>query len=286
MRWHYLGSCCALLIAGQLSAQARTIPEELTLVLLGGRGTNSPNITVGELPPGFPVDFKMPPNARLVGGLSAGRSTSSAIIALPGNTAAARTAIETALTSSGFTARPADPQRPQTGFQNGGFQATRETAGMMPQVYCTMGAQIAYSTWARTTEQTYIRLDHTPIIPSRYNPCDPSTMRNMFDNVPLPLLRHPEGARQGSSGSGGGGDSREAHAEVEAAETAKELIDHYVPQMREAGWTQVGRTDATDTSVATFTMRKDNRDWRAVLIAMQFPNTQSRDVSVRVSTPR
>src|SRR5687768_13324613 len=102
MRWHYLGSCCALLVAGQLSAQARNIPEELALVLLGGRGTNSPNITVGELPPGFPADFKLPPNARLVGGLSAGRSTSSAIIALPGNTAAARTAIEAALTSSGW----------------------------------------------------------------------------------------------------------------------------------------------------------------------------------------
>jgi hypothetical protein len=275
-----------MLVAGQLSAQARTIPEELALVLLGGRGTNSANITVGELPPGFPADFKLPPNARLVGGLSAGRSTSSAIIALPGNTAAARTAVEAALTSSGWTARPAEPQRPQSGFQSGGFQATRETAGMVPQVYCSAAAQIGYSTWARTTEQTYVRLDHTPIVPSRYNPCDASAVRNVFDNVPLPLLRHPEGARQGSAGSGGGSDGREAHAEIEAAETAKELIDHYTPQMREAGWTQVTRNDAADASLATFTMRKDNRDWRAVLIAVQFPNTQSRDVSVRVSAPR
>ncbi|MEX2284638.1 MAG: hypothetical protein WEE89_19275 [Gemmatimonadota bacterium] len=285
MRWYYVGSFCALIAAGPLSAQEqRQIPEELVAVLLGGRGAGSANITVGQLPPDFPADLKLPANARVVGGMSAGRFTHSAIIALPGNTASARTAIQSALSASGWTIRPVE-QTPSRGFQSGGFQNPREFA-IAPQVYCTSAGQLMLSTWARNTEQTYVRLDYSPRTPERGNVCERSPMRDSFESIPLPLLRHPEGARQGSSGSGGSSDSRQADAEIEAAENAKELIDHYTPQLREAGWTQVSRADVANASMATFTLKKDGRDWQGVLLAVQFPGSLFRNVSVRVSAAR
>src|SRR5688500_16616238 len=150
MRWQYVGSICALIAAGQLSAQdQRQIPEELVAVLLGGRGASSANIVVGQLPPDFPADLKLPPNARVVGGMSAGRSTHSAIIALPGNTANARTAVQGALTAAGWTAR-AEPTPPARGFQSGGFENPRENPNS-PQLYCTTAGQLMLSTWARNT---------------------------------------------------------------------------------------------------------------------------------------
>src|SRR5687768_4634546 len=171
MRWQYVGSICALIAAGQLSAQdQRQIPEELVAVLLGGRGASSANIVVGQLPPDFPADLKLPANSRVVGGMSAGRSTHSAIIALPGNTANARTAIQGALSASGWTIRPAE-QTPSRGFQSGGFQNPREYPNA-PQVYCTSAGQLMLSTWARNTEQTYVRLDYSPRTPERGNACE------------------------------------------------------------------------------------------------------------------
>jgi hypothetical protein len=142
------------------------------------------------------------------------------------------------------------------------------------------------TTWARNTEQTYVRLDYSPRTPERSNACERPPMRETIESVPLPLLRHPEGARQGSSGSGGSTDSRQADAEIESPENAKELVDHYTPQMREAGWTQLSRADVANTSMATFTLKKDGRDWHGVLIAVQFPGSLFRNVSVRVSAAR
>ncbi len=276
----------ALLVAIPVAAQQTSIPEELVYGLLGGRGSMSQTITVGQPPPGFPSDLKWPASARVLGGVESGRSSVVAIVALPGNVAAARPVVEQTLIAAGWMVRQPDSPQPASGFQRtSGFQSGGGPGMGGPPVFCKGPSQIIMSTQARTTEQTYVRLDYQPGDPRRPNACEPTT-RSLFDEGPLPLLTIPEGSRQGSGGTSGGSNGREAYTQLETPATAKELVDHFSAQIRQAGWTAVGRNDTQGASTATFVLQKDGRNWHAVLVAMDFPGTLWREAILRVSTAR
>jgi hypothetical protein len=286
-RWLVVG--IGILLTTQVAAQEKMVPEELVYALLGSRGGSmSQTITVGQLPTGFPADLRFPANARVLGGLEVGRGPIAAIVALPGDVAAARPVMERALVDAGWTIRRPEPMRSQGGFeQAGGFQMARDaggTGGMT--MFCKSTEQIIVTMLGRTTEETYARLDYSPPSPRTTSSCDERARRSTMDDVPMPTLTLPEGARQGAAGGGGGTDRREAYSQFETPATPKELLDHFSSQLRTAGWNAGGRSDVQGFSTATFRLQKDGRDWHAILMAVDFPGTLWRDVSLRVTAAR
>ena len=279
----------AVVMFGALSGQPvmaqeqKMIPEELVQALLGMRtGSISTSIVVGQMPAGFP-DLKLPANARVLGGQATGRTASVAILSFPGFAESARASVEQSLTTAGFTARVQEP-RPEA-FQRtgGGFQ--QNPRSFAPSIFCRSDASLTVSSWSQNGQQAFVRIDHTPVLAGRMSQCD---ARSQYDptNVPRPTLTLPEGARSGSSGSGGSSDHREAYTQIETGATAVQLVDLFASQVRAAGWTEISRNNVPGVSVATFRLQKDGKEWLGLLTAIEFSGTAWRDVTMRVTAPR
>lgn len=96
-----------------------------------------------------------------------------------------------------------------------------------------------------------------------YSPAPPpSGQPDLWANWPLPRLAAPSGARVQETGSSAGSDMAKDIASVFAeGRTASQVFDHYVEQLRGAGWRLTGRkVQPSGEFIAGFNFRFQNRE--------------------------
>jgi hypothetical protein len=163
MKWTRVVRAAALLFTAPLAVHGQAIPEELIYALIGGRGLPV-RVVVGQIPPNFPVDFKLPSEARVVGGTTTGNRDATLIIVLAGDPAAVRQRVSEYVERSGWKAIPIpkEPARPTT-EQQGVVEATIPPTSP----FCKGDARLVISGAGRPPQEywtrniNYIRLDYT-----------------------------------------------------------------------------------------------------------------------------
>lgn len=266
-------SALALMLAltSAVSAQSRTVPEELVIGLLGGRGGVA-NIEIGTLPQGFPADLRLPAGARVAGGMSTARASATAVVVVPDDAANVRAVMESQLAQDGWGTRQS--RSASIGFQRPGFQpgaSERPGAG----AFCKAGANLQVTAIPHESNVTLLRLDFVAPSPSRAN-CDmPAVGATAF----LPRFTSPEGTRMERSGTGGSDDGAEAHATLDSPLSAAELLAHYGAQLQEAGWIAKAAGGSTDTRVQDWTTTRDGIRWFGTLSVTAVPNSRMRQIT-------
>jgi hypothetical protein len=273
-----------LLSPADLDAQSRDttmVPRELVrgLVTGGPFGGRSAEIVVGRV-----ADEKLAPlvprSARVLGGViyRSGRDTrSTTILALPENPDSALVLMSRVLDRAGYkTATPFDSFR----GERGGFVATAIGPSMGGNAlnYCSDTESISVTVSEGVERGTTVHLLAMGSL--RYTACDPSMRDRMRGGseweIELPTLRPPAGATLGRSGGGSSSDGeRESRARVGSSLSAVELIDHFVPQLRDQGWTLGNR--ASDGDVSVQTARRVNQKGDTLYLALADYRYTSRD---------
>jgi hypothetical protein len=268
----------ALLIAAPLSAQqpaSDAIPRELALALIersGPSGTPA-EIFVGRAPPSFPTNA-LPRNPNVLGGVERppGASVVLAFREAPDSVFSMlvrqleRTGWEREMREQmeGFV--PAPSGRPH--------RFCRDDTSLMLEVRERAGGgSLAHlSSW--TSEDNLA--------------CDEDRRaRFAREQVDLPALHAPTGARSLGSGRGGGGwGSAEAHTRLETTMHSIDLAAHYAKQLADSGWTITGPTVGQGTVI--YGVRRRVRDEKertlgGVLFVLDIPGSQQREAVLRVA---
>jgi hypothetical protein len=249
-------------------ADTTVVPRELAqaLVAFSGFELLRPEILVGRAPSGIPAKL-VPEGARIVGGATFPGSQMNAmgdgiaVVALPLPVDSARAVMRATFLRNGLT----PPGRPGEG--PGGFAGSFEEDFML-NFYCGEN-QVAS---ARVLENA--RAGSLVSISTRRSisntPCDPRMAQRMrgrpFDDLPIPPLRLPDGARGGATGSSGSDGTRELRAEIESALTARDVVGHYAAQLQQNGWTP-GKT-ISEADIAMTTLRKKDEKGEEYLAAL------------------
>jgi hypothetical protein len=270
-----------LLLPYSLDAQrsdSTMIPIDLALALItyGESSASRPTIVVGKLPADY-LSPLVPRGATVLGGINYpsqrrpqtqpmmgrgvvalavtepdGRSTT--ILSMNETPDSAFSVVRAQIERAGW--RPA----PRPEWQGQGFIPTSR-ARMREGYYCSDSAGVQISAAPSSNTGSIVRLTaHRSI---RNTLCDPEQQqrfsRGMREIEPrLPTLTPPQGAHVKGSGSSGGGDSREANAEIESPLSPAEMVSHFAAQLQQAGWTLGSRASEGDVSVQT-ARRTDER---------------------------
>lgn len=285
--------------ASRAGPDTATVPLELVAALLGSTGSDQlPELRVGGLVSGIPADV-VPRGARVLGSLSSRpvmtgepRGSSTVIMIVGSFPEDAVAQYTSHLDRTGWTQPPGFGQR-------GGFAATRTSR---PTSFCRDSLFVIVSATLRPSGGAHLRLQFSPTTP-QYSPCDIERRypggRPADDEIQLPLLLPPPGARSIGSGesmggnmsSGGDGSAtRASHTTLDAPLTPSEILAHYASQLKAAGWTPGAPTSNSESGLQVLTSRDvRGRTLRAVLTAMVVPDgaaPNERDVGLRVVRTR
>ena len=260
-----------LLAAGAAGAQpaprdTSPVPRELVELLFGRYGLGMRDIVVGRAPSGFPEELE-PEHVRVVGGVG-GPMGGEAIFEVgqePGGVAAS---MLTAMERSGW-----EPMRIGSNAAMRGFVGSQSFGPVN---------QLCKERWSanvmphRQFDRSYLRItwtvgERSPCEVMRQNQSDAQRqMERRFAEVPT--LQPPAGVEVQGGGTSTGGDSWSVSARATGGVTATGLLDHYIAEMKRAGWTQAARHATDSLGVATFTKPADEGEpWYALLTVMPEP---------------
>jgi hypothetical protein len=284
-----------LLLSVKLDAQSRDttmVPRELVRALVGwgpfGTGRNA-EIVVGRV-----ADEKLttlvPRNARVLGGVvyrGAREGRSTTILALPENPDSTLVLLSRALERAGYKSAST---LESTRGERGGFVATAIASPMGGNalIYCSDSESITVTVSEGGERGSIVHLLATGSL--RYTACDLSMRDRMRGGseweIELPTLRPPAGATLGRSGGGSSSDGeRESRARVGSSLSAVELIDHFVPQLRDQGWTLGNRASDGDLSVQTARRVNQKGDTLYLALADYRYTPRDHEVNLRVWMP-
>ena len=264
----------ALIGVAPLSAQqpaSDAIPRELVLALIGGFGpARQPmDIVVGRVPASFPANT-LPANATVLGGTERSAGV-SVVLTVPESPDSAGAALVRHLERAGW--RLADRGRRE------GFVAAPID---LPRALCRESASLALNVRERAQGGSLVLLSSAP----DNTRCEESERRNpsRLDRPDLPALAAPAGARMLGSGMGGGREGREAFTRLESSMTSTDLAAHYARQLTRAGWTVTGPVVTEGLVVYGVRYRdEENRPGAGVLLVLDIPESQHRDVFLRLA---
>lgn len=268
----------SVLAATRLAAQqpsAEPIPRELALALIdrsGPRGETA-DIVVGRMPPSFPANA-VPSGVTVLGGIE--RPPGAAVVLAfrepPDST------LEKLVRHLEREGWERDGLEPIGGFV--------PAAGAHSQRFCRGDASVMLFTQRRSGGGALAQLNSWR---SDDNPaCDENRRRRRggLERVEIPLLRAPPDARMLGAGMGGSGrGSPEAFTRLEISMHPITLAAHYAEQLSSAGWTMTGPM-VGEGMVVYGARRRDEtkRMLGGVLLVLDVPATQQRDVVFRVAT--
>jgi hypothetical protein len=271
-----------LLLTAALRAPAQDttmVPRELALALIGTEFGVRPTLTVARPPSGFPQEL-VPASGRVLGGVSTQRGQRMlVIVAMPDPPDVALDKAEASLKRAGWRTPPMPEASMSGGFVSMGHE--------MGTALCKDASAVWTSVVARDNGGSLLRMS---VSPTRYTQCDSAIsgpMRMTEDELRLPTLRQPAGTRSFGGGTCGGGDSREATAQIESRLSPAELLTHYAAQLQEQGWTLGPRAGDSTIFVQTARRRDDKgRDLTSVLGVMATPVSRARTVWLHVNAAR
>lgn len=261
------------------------VPRDLVEAIIGGYrtpGTPPPKILVGTLPDDFPRALLSAPNVEILGSVQfgplAGRGLRSTVIGVVReNPDSAISALKRIWESHGWKALGAAQS-------SGGFVPTPMTR---PFLYCSDSSVMTTFATPRSAGGNYLRFDFST--GQGPTPCAMQAMRPITPPVPdysFPTLVAPAGARSLNNSMGGSASGREASVLLETDMTPTQLIAHYAPQLKTAGWT-LGETAMTRVAVVQVAESKDSkgRTLTGILTALLLPQPRSKSVSFKILSP-
>jgi hypothetical protein len=262
----------AIVLVGGLAfpsaAPAQTISAEVMQVLTRGPlstpGGNY-DLTVGAVPKNFPAEL-IPAGSTPVASTDS-PSMRVALVEVPAAEEAARITFARALNDAGWLS----PMPAVRGFS---------MASTVTLQLCKEFDHVNVQYVPKADRGTYVRisLQHDP-----RRRCSPRA-EAFFTDVPIPALRHPEGARAYGASGGGSSDGYHTGARIDTSMTAAALAAHYHPQVVAAGWEQVTRLADPDLVVVRYTARlKTGEILTAVLTVSTGPGTA--DLFLRITRP-
>jgi hypothetical protein len=249
--------------------------RELTLALITARypdATDSadevePQLLPGQLPPGFPSDFPLPPGSRVVGALVATRPI---IVLDTDQSGEAVIAFYTErLTAAGWSAPEGMPSR------HGGFLHSSD--GAFGRTYALFfrddGPALQVMTLTTASRRTIILISQMPegVRPMRHGHRSRMKHRDIFSI--LPPIAPPPHARQFQEGGGGGDDHVTTSARVESDLDVSALATHYIAQLERGGWQRTESGENGPVAWSTWTFESEEKEpWRALFVILKRPD--------------
>jgi hypothetical protein len=273
-------------LAAQGARETVTLPRELLLALLGNANPrDSATLEVGRVPAAFPSQLA-PAGVTMLGGVSypargasAGGRRGTALLVLAEPPARAAATVAAALEGAGWR----QPQLPPVMRERGGFVPPTPVARFT--TLCRDDVAISLVPSERQAGGSFVR---ATLMPVRQTQCDPDAAARTspyFEELPFPALVAPPGVTSTSvsSGSGGGGDRREAFTRMQVDMTPEALVAHYAEQLARAGWT-LGTPQQADGVAMRPTSTRDaqGRTWQGVLVVQRLGDGHDRDVTLRM----
>jgi len=261
---------CFLISWATAGAAAQTSEDtirELALQALSYPGAPPGEVELlpGTLPDYFTVPFAMPEGARLLGSLIRPYETT---IFLQTDTSAEEVArfYHDHFRQAGW--------RTQT-WPRWGFVSAAEA---YPNLYCSPagGKWVNVMSSNQRGELTDVRLTINGIAGER-TPCETETLSDRpLDLPPMPLLTLPSNIYAASIGSGSGltgMDEVQASAAFQTDESLSELMQHFAPQLEQAGWEQTQAGETGPLFWRTYAVQDDRgRAWQGQFVLTRLPN--------------
>jgi hypothetical protein len=258
------------------------VPRELVRALLAFEGFEPtwPTIVVGREPSDDLARF-VPGGARVVGGVSypAGSmspvGSSTLVLALKQPLGPATESVRAQLLRIGLRLAP-----PMMFEGPGGFAPSLQPEEAL--AFCGDSIAVNARTFAGA-EGTYALLSIRRSL--RHSLCDPRTRSawaGASEELPIPRLALPPGAKGRGTGGSGSDGSRDLHATIVSALSARDVVAHYSSQMTQGGWT-AGRI-LTEGATAITTLRRTDEKGEEFFAALSdvLPSANRHEVSLRV----
>ena len=260
-----------LLAAGTAHAQpaprdTSPVPRELVELLFGRYGFGMRDIVVGRAPSGLPAGLE-PEHVRAVGGMG-GPMGGEAVYEVGRDPGAAAAALVATLEGGGWERYAPRPMGAMRGFVGSGM------IGGPTNQFCKDRSTVTVAPH-RQFDRSYLRVTWTV---AERNPCrmlaEQSEGQRMMEQRygEIPSLSPPGDMEVQGSGTSTSGDGWSVSARATGERTAVQLLDHYVAEMKAAGWTQATRQGDATLAIATFTrVGAERQSWYALLTVMPEP---------------
>lgn len=196
-----------------------------------GEPPPKPELFVARVPPLFPDGLPIPPDARVLGGVTRGDWGAELIVDATQSPADAVEFVVAGLTAAGW-------QTPTFQYQPGGFVQVQVVNATLcqskdgPAIFVGAAKLDDGTTDLRYSLQTF---KNQPA--GSYTPCGAPPAPGPPAGLPeFPVLVAPAGAKQSLMGGSGSISTQAQYAMVETELDAQALRDHYDAQLKGAGW--------------------------------------------------
>ena len=224
-----LALLAALVAAVPLRAAAQrseeSVPIELAMVLLGGRGAG--DILVGDVPEEVRSAIPLRGSVRVVGAWVGGPGFGAVVLGAGGEPRDALEAYERDLEKAGWT------RAPPPGVRTGGFQGSGLTH--VVHIWCSASRSLDLAAM-RAGGATYLRLGYRGREDSGCDVRSPVGSGNTPDFALLPMLYPPDEAVVRGGGVGGSLMSLTSDTPIETDRPIASVADHYGDQLVAHGW--------------------------------------------------
>lgn len=275
MTWKLLAA--ALIMASPLTAQAPdtgSVPRELVTVLAGGMMSN---IVVGAPPESFPSAL-LPADGVILGSLGMYGNTLVAVRVAQG-AEAARESLRARLLRTGWRHPVIDePDR-------GGFESIGPWQRDVTNMLCSDSGHVELRTNGRRRPDL-LTVSYTDNL--RNSPCNPrfaANRRRWGNFIPLPTLRAPEGVQMTPHGGGNSDDYSESRATARSEHGAVVIVEKFLDQMREQGWTPITRVGDGDAAIASARSQHDSLGLLVASINVIRLSTEELTLNLTVNRP-
>jgi hypothetical protein len=250
--------------AGSLAAQDRAIPRDLVLALFAHEmafdSARPMQILVGKVPDNLALP-KL--NLPVMGALQHAHGL-SLVYRVSGDANQARRAVQAQLRAAGWENPEGNEQPPDVGFVG-----AEEAVGEM--VWCRGEDLAVLHTAMIRSDLQILKIDLLSMGGCSGGQVGWTSYGVLSDDTPLPRLEPPKTARVFGSMTPGSVSTGVSNAFVLSDLTTVQIMDHYGGQMQAKGWNSRGGTSSEFTSVHTWRIAQDGKEWMATMIATQLP---------------
>lgn len=128
----------------------------------------------------------------------------------------------------------------------------------VPKMYCLGDQMLSYSAQPQVRGGTVFRVQVNDA--QRQGFCDasgPRRPRSMFEDIDMPPLPPPDGARATGTSGGGGGDHMSQTSRLETTLSPAEVEAHYTSLLKADGWKVESHAAAAGVSMTRFALPTD-----------------------------
>lgn len=248
------------IIGGDEESLREFIQRWLMPIYPGATG-GEPRVFIGSLPEDLPVEVPLPAGARIVAAIQEPESFNQIILDVNLAPEEITEYYAKALPEKGWRAVPQDSR-------TGGFVV----AGDIGERYCHDEDKAYLEVWSveKPDGPTDVRLILYAKADTQF--CQEPGMGYLDQGMNLiPGLEAPPGARMTSGGSGGSSDgSSYVSTNLETSLNAGEILEHYNPILKQAGWEQVDQGLTEVVAWSAWRLRDDGGEaWSGTLIVME-----------------